>query len=272
MARSFLTVILRATISLVTSSAFASEGLFLLPSAPPIVQKLAASVFTILAENAEHSWRGSAFVVGREPSGLEMLFVTTAHTLPENCMSAGPCNSLRLYQDAQFDVKDDRIERVATSGRASRVDVVRLSVENDLALLRATFDAPLPLAQALPISQACRFQSPLTAFAVGFPNVAIRESTAIAMENPDQIVKRWARGELFAGLYEGATPTSIDGLDGFSGAPVFDESGEVRGVYRGIRAEKESGFVYFDSPKADATADDHYATAVSCENLNAFLK
>jgi hypothetical protein len=201
-------------------------------------------------------------------------FLTSGHVVRGNCgLFKGPCANLKLTTGTGFDqVTNQEFKTSETFRSFENVEVVKISIEPDLALLRARVDSSLffSLNPVAP-DKNCKIKSGTTVYILGFPGVHHRINTKGTTEqNKFKILKRFSKGTVVgpesSAIYPDGSQsqwlsTTADSLPGNSGGPAVDPEGNVIGTLDGSIKTNDDGISYKGT----------HALLERCESINSFL-
>jgi len=246
-----------------------------------------------LPQGASHAWDstlmlspvtrggfGSGFVIDRQigRDGFDTILVLTAgHVVKSNCPEElGICANLMASRNLglQLGNKDSGgyfstgIPELSVQG----LEIVRLSFNPDLALLRARVDSTT-LGDLKPIPQGnCRSLSPTTPiYLIGHPNVSLRSS--IQSSDRTEIIKRWSSGLLgsaVSGHLKGQSTlyqlyaSTADSLPAHSGGPAITADGKFVGVIKSGQGDDDNNFSF--------VSNSANTFITRCEYLGAFIR
>ena len=212
----------------------------------------------------------SAVVVAQRGDQVDLL--TVGHAIEGGCDTKG-CSDVRVFANPKIDW-DDR-NKVSLKPLTRVVTVVDRDPVNDLALIRVSLSG---IFHPVRIADRCE-QTRATAYAVGFPVIALRTSI-LNIESPEVLTKRWSTGHVITratlrtdgqvvftpgAVGRSVILTSVDGLPGNSGGPLVDETGAVLGLVDRASPDHE----YRNRDKNENRQIN--AVATPCEVLSAFL-
>lgn len=218
------------------------------------LQKVWNSTFYVIARDAETSYFGTSFLVGRtlEESGQEetLYFLTGYHVVADICNSpqAG-CPEILLSQELVNDAHTERLVRSGQGTLTFKARLTRFNKQHDLALLAVK----APLAQTyhlnvLDVAQTCNISLGEGVVNIGHPGMMTRAPGPMNSDRRQLGLKRWSHG-FFLGLAPGevGTPrvygyTTADSLPGNSGGPVVSECGGLLGLSRLISSPSTALF------------------------------
>ena len=273
-----------ALLTFISSTCFSSQGFHTLDvQAPSFVRNAAEGVYFLKLDEAKSADFATAVLVKASygPAVSELYFLTNAHVFEEQCHQLGRCKNLKLYQNIEliFDFETKKIKGQGEN-EIDHVEIVRLSQNPDLALLRATvLTRPSQNFHILQLATNCSLASGEQLFTIGFPGVNYRYNFASqSLPGSDTIVKRWSQGiyettnnmaiDKISGPHEFLF-TSVDTLPGNSGGPLLNSRGEIVGISQASSAIPENGYRYTGNEELGKT--DWSSVAVPCHYLRPFI-
>ena len=267
-----------------SNSALAHEGFNSDPTTLPApVAKAWGATFMLLFRDAiGYDW-GTAFLVKRD-TGLKftkLYFLTNGHVVREICGNkTGLCPVLSLVANPRLTHLDDIHFRLDSSADTfESIEVVKLSMNPDLALLRVT-TASRSTAGFSPIqvSRDCKTGYRDSLYAVGFSDPFSRTVPGhLPVADQNVVFKRWSQGIFIVDVLvsdptgaQTLSGTTVDALSGGSGSPLLDAHGFVVGVLQKSIGAREGVSRYVGNENEDDISPQSFA--VACGPLTDFLK
>ncbi len=270
-------------VSILSLQAIALEGFQTrLAAAPSILSKAWYSSFLVFLDEPLTTSIGTAVlfkaIIGQDET--QLYFITNKHVLHGNCQSIGVCSILRLYRDAQINVRNSQMSFVSGTRELTRVEVLKQSANPDLALLKVSLKNKLAVEfHPIQMPKDCKLKVGEPLFSIGFPDASMRTyKDSVAIEYPNQIVKRWSQG-LYVGGFERQTKglgesrfigVSSDSLSGSSGGPILNLQGELVGIVKASAGNKENEYRYLGDERPGNL--DWHSLAIPCAEINEFIR
>jgi S1-C subfamily serine protease len=240
------------------------------------------STFMILLDEPTKYVYGTAFLVKKDVGRVStvLYFLTNRHVIADYCEANKICPNAFLAQKANMVHQSDGLHLESLSGVFKDVEVVSLSKNPDLALLRVSVPADAKnLPEPLRISPTCEMKIGERLFTIGFSDPFYRTYPgSLPIADQKSIFKRWSKG-IFTGYTKSDDRndentnhwigTSVDGLEGGSGGPVLNENGQVVGAIKNLASLRSNQYRYDGNENADHL--DWQSNAVECRYLSKFI-
>lgn len=180
---------------------------------------------------------GTAFLIRKKDVGdaIELYFLTNYHVVDEACDERS-CDS-ELLEDIAFVINEEgKYSLKESSGlRFSKIQLVKASVNPDLALLKVKLNKNIPAPKPIDFAANCAWKRGDVAYTIGFSNTSLRTNlNRKAIQKQNVILKRQSQGFVVG---EEVTndgrlmlTSTVDALKSGSGGPLLNSQGQLIGV------------------------------------------